>query len=247
MIFAPTRHKHPSSGANWPSDVAVTVIINTEYNMRALWWLLTPRSNTFQGILSPSIVTSDSDLESSMVYTVLPCFFESLPGSSNRRLSYLLLHMYAEEIIPAFLTSNIYIRPCFVKALTLIWLWSYKLFRNNECVGHQVTFSFPMLCEPFPHQLARGIPLKEGVPLPLQSLVRSPSPYLCWTIPTWQISLNRWLPPHPLYSDDQRLLQPPSCKQAVVAHQHLEERHRQTQHDMLYPPSHLAMLALPLL
>jgi hypothetical protein len=32
-IFAARRHKHPSSGANRPSDVAVTVIINAEFNL----------------------------------------------------------------------------------------------------------------------------------------------------------------------------------------------------------------------
>jgi hypothetical protein len=34
MIIAPRWHKHPSSGANRPSDVAVTVDINAQYNLR---------------------------------------------------------------------------------------------------------------------------------------------------------------------------------------------------------------------
>jgi hypothetical protein len=33
MIIAPRRHKHPSSGANRPPDVAVTVTINAEFNL----------------------------------------------------------------------------------------------------------------------------------------------------------------------------------------------------------------------
>jgi hypothetical protein len=33
MIITPRRHKHPSSGANSPSDVAVTVNINPEVNL----------------------------------------------------------------------------------------------------------------------------------------------------------------------------------------------------------------------
>jgi len=33
MIIAPRRHTHPSSGANRPSDVAVTVNINAEFNL----------------------------------------------------------------------------------------------------------------------------------------------------------------------------------------------------------------------
>jgi hypothetical protein len=33
MIIAPRRHLHPSSGANRPSDVAVTVNFNAEFNL----------------------------------------------------------------------------------------------------------------------------------------------------------------------------------------------------------------------
>ena len=33
MITAPRRHKHHSSGANRPSDVAVTVNIDAEFNL----------------------------------------------------------------------------------------------------------------------------------------------------------------------------------------------------------------------
>jgi hypothetical protein len=33
MIIVPRRHKHPSSGANRPSDIAVTVNINAEFNL----------------------------------------------------------------------------------------------------------------------------------------------------------------------------------------------------------------------
>jgi hypothetical protein len=36
MITAPGRYKHPASGANRPSDIAVTVIINAEYNLMAV-------------------------------------------------------------------------------------------------------------------------------------------------------------------------------------------------------------------
>jgi hypothetical protein len=36
MITTPTRHKHPSSGANRPSDVGVTVNINAEFNLMAV-------------------------------------------------------------------------------------------------------------------------------------------------------------------------------------------------------------------
>jgi len=36
MMTVPRRHKHPSSSANRPSDVAETVNINAEFNLRAL-------------------------------------------------------------------------------------------------------------------------------------------------------------------------------------------------------------------
>jgi len=42
MITTLRRHKHPSSGANRPSDIAVTVNINAELNLSSIWWQLTP-------------------------------------------------------------------------------------------------------------------------------------------------------------------------------------------------------------
>jgi hypothetical protein len=36
MIITPRRHKHPSSGANRPSDVAITVNINAEINLSSI-------------------------------------------------------------------------------------------------------------------------------------------------------------------------------------------------------------------
>jgi hypothetical protein len=63
-------------------------------------------------------------LEASVVCTVPPFFVESCHGRSNRSLPRLLLHMHAEEIIPTFLISNIYIGLCFPKALTLTQLRS---------------------------------------------------------------------------------------------------------------------------
>jgi hypothetical protein len=55
---------------------------------------------------------------SSTVHTAPPVFVDSLPGRSTRSLSHLPLHMYAVEIIPTFLTLNIYIGQCLPKALT---------------------------------------------------------------------------------------------------------------------------------
>jgi hypothetical protein len=56
MIIAPRRHKHPSSGANGPSDVGVTVNFNAEFNLSSICSQLTPKFNAFQRISSPSIV-----------------------------------------------------------------------------------------------------------------------------------------------------------------------------------------------
>jgi len=36
MIIVPGRHKHPSHGANGPSDVAVLVIINALFNLSSI-------------------------------------------------------------------------------------------------------------------------------------------------------------------------------------------------------------------
>jgi hypothetical protein len=38
MIIVPRRHKDPSSGANRPSDVAVTVNINPDFNLSLIRW-----------------------------------------------------------------------------------------------------------------------------------------------------------------------------------------------------------------
>jgi len=106
-------------------------------------------------------------LEASAVYTAPPFFVESLPGRSNSSLPRLPLHMHAEEIVPAFLTSNIYIGLCLPKALTLIRLRSYEMFEVLlivKSVGLRVILHFPLLREAFPYRLVRGIPVKEGVP-----------------------------------------------------------------------------------
>jgi len=38
IIHAPRRQNHPSSGANRPSDVAVIVNINAQFNLSLIWW-----------------------------------------------------------------------------------------------------------------------------------------------------------------------------------------------------------------
>jgi len=135
-------------------------------------------------------------LGSSTVYTALPVFVKSLPGRSNRCLLRLPLHMHAEEIVPALLTSNIYIGLCLPKALTVTRHRSYKTFEVfpivtiDQSVGLGGILDFPLLGGLFPYRLARGIPLKEGVPWPLQSKVRTPPPHLRWTILAWKISLK---------------------------------------------------------
>jgi len=148
-------------------------------------------------------------LESSAVYTAPPFFVESVQGHSNRSLPRLLLHMHAEDIIPTFLTSNIFIGIWLPKALTLTRLRSHEMFeilliiRINKSVGLQGILNFRLLRDTFPYRLARGIPLKEGVSYPVQFKVRTPPPHHRWTILAVQISLNAWLPPLPLHSNGQ--------------------------------------------
>jgi hypothetical protein len=56
MIILPSRHKDPSRGANKPSDFAVIVNINAEFNPCLIRWQLTPELNAFEAITSPSSV-----------------------------------------------------------------------------------------------------------------------------------------------------------------------------------------------
>jgi len=57
MIIAPRRNKHPSSSVNRPSDIAVTVNINAEFNLSVIGWQLTPELNTVEGMSLLSIFT----------------------------------------------------------------------------------------------------------------------------------------------------------------------------------------------
>jgi len=146
-------------------------------------------------------------LESSAVCAGPHFFVESVHGRSNMSLPRLPLHVHAEDIIPTFLTSNIYIGICLPKALTLTRLRSYEMFkvlliiRISKSVGLRGILNLCLLTDTFPYRLARRITLNEGVPYPLQSKVRTPPPHLRWTILALQISLNVWLPPRPLHSD----------------------------------------------
>jgi len=81
MVIAPNRHIHTSSGAIRPSDIAVTVNINNECYLSVIWSQLTPYLNACKGILSPSIVTGNCDLESSTFYIALPFIFQIPPWS----------------------------------------------------------------------------------------------------------------------------------------------------------------------
>ena len=148
-------------------------------------------------------------LYSSVVYPAPLYCVKSHHGRSNWSLPRLLLHMHAEEIIPTFLTSNIYIGLCLSIALTMTWLRSYEMFEVLLIIGINKSvcvwgiIKFHLLRDVFPYRLARGIPLKEGVPYPLQSKLSTPTPHLRWTILALQISLNTWLPPNELYCDSQ--------------------------------------------
>jgi hypothetical protein len=177
MIIAPRRHQYHSSSANRPSDVAVTVNFDTESNLMPV----NPIIEYFSMDLVPEYCQG---LEASAVLTAPPVVVESFHGHSNRSLPRLPLHMHAEDIISTLLTSNLYIGLCLPKTLTPTQLRSYEIFeillivRINKSVGLRGILNFYLLRVAFPCRLVRGIPLKEGVPYPLQSKVRTPPPHL---------------------------------------------------------------------
>jgi hypothetical protein len=78
--------------------------------------------------------------------------------------------MYAQAIIPTFLTSNIYIKQCLANAVTLTQLQWYEMFevlvidRINKTMSLRGFLNFRLLRDPFPYQLVRGITPMEGVP-----------------------------------------------------------------------------------
>jgi len=144
MITMRRRYIHPSSSANRPSDVGVTVNINAEFNLMAV--------NTIIQCFSRDLVTEYcQSLESSAVNTAPTIFVETLPGLSNRSLPHLPLDMYAQAFIPTFLTWNINIGLCLPKALTLTRLRLYEMFkvllivRINKCVGLRGILNFRLL------------------------------------------------------------------------------------------------------
>ena len=189
MMVAPRRHQHHSSGANRPPHVTVTVNFNAQFNLIAV--------NPIMDCISRNLVPKYCQgIESSTVYTAPPFCVESLCGRSNRSPPCLPLHMHAEEIIPTYLGSSIYIGLFLPKPITLTQLRAYEMFevllivRINKTVGVRGILNFRMLRDVYPYRVARGIPLKEGVLYPLQFKVRTAPRHLCGTIPALQISLN---------------------------------------------------------
>jgi len=176
-------------------------------------------------------------------------FAETLPGRSSWSLHHLPWHMNAQAIIRTVLTSNIYIGLCRPKSINLTQLRSHEMFevllivRINMSLRLRGMLNFRLLRDAFSYRLARGIPLKAGVPYPWQWKIMTPPPHLPWTILSLQISLSVWLPPPLLHIDHRYKLQQQHQVEAVVAHQHPEE----PQHIALYPAMHPALLSLPLL
>jgi len=105
MIIAPGTHKHPSSGANRTSYIAVTMNTNAKFHLTAV--------NPIMKFFSTDFVPENCHrVESRAVYTGPAFIVESLPGPINRSLPLLQWHMCAEDIITIFITSNIHIRQC---------------------------------------------------------------------------------------------------------------------------------------
>jgi hypothetical protein len=150
MNIVPRRLQHSSGGTNRPSDVAVTVNFNAEINLMAV--------NPIIECISRDLVTEECQgLESSRVYTVSPFFVESFHGRSNRSLPRLVLHMPPDEMFPTFITTNIYIRQCHPKTLTLTLLHSANMFEViliagiNTIVGLQGIRNFRALRNVIPY------------------------------------------------------------------------------------------------
>jgi hypothetical protein len=163
MITPSGRHKHPSSSANRPSDVGVTVYINAGYNLMAV--------DSIIEFFSRDLVTEYCQgLESSAVYTAPLYVVNFLPGHSNRSLPRLPLLSDAEAMIPTLLTLNIYIGLCPPNSLSLIQLWSYEMFeilpivRINKTVSLWEIRIFCLQKDTFRYWLATGIPLNEAAP-----------------------------------------------------------------------------------
>jgi hypothetical protein len=70
----------------------------------------------------------NNGLDCIAVFTAPPVFGELLPGQSNLCQPRLHLNMPEEDIIPIFITSNIYIGLYLPKALTLTLLQPYKIY-----------------------------------------------------------------------------------------------------------------------
>jgi len=121
LILAPRRYMHPSSGANSPLDIPITVNINAEFNLMTV-------NPIIECVWRDLIPEYSHCLQSSAVYTAPPCFVKFFPGRSNRSLPCQPFHMHAEETISTFLMSNIYFRHCVAKVLTMTHLLSYQMF-----------------------------------------------------------------------------------------------------------------------
>ena len=176
MITTSRRHKHPSSGANRPSDDGETVNIIALFNLKGV----NPIIECFSRDL---VVECCLGLDSRGVNTAPPFFVGTLPGHSNRSLGRVSLHMHAQVTITTFLTSNIYIRLCLHKSLSLTQLWSYEMFevllivRINNSMGLWGILKFRLQMDMFPYWQAIAIPLKEGVWYHPQSKVQTPPPH----------------------------------------------------------------------
>jgi len=113
VITLPTTHKHPSSGAKWPSHIAVTVNSNAEFHLMAVNPIITCDSRN----LVPKYCQG---LEYSAFYTASPIYVESLPSGPNTTLPCLPFHMHSAQIISTFLTSSIHIGLSSAKCK---WVW----------------------------------------------------------------------------------------------------------------------------
>jgi len=202
VIIARRRHRYPSSGANKPSDVVVTVNVNAEFN-------LMPVNPIIEWFWRDPIPEHCQVLDASVISTGPPSLVEGLDGRTNRSVPRLPLQMHANESIATCLTSNIYLGLLLTQPLTLTQIRSYEILkvfpivRINTSESVRDILNFHLRRDMFPYRLARGRPLMWGVLYSLQSKVRTPLPHCHRTIPMWQISLNAGLSPRPQHCDGQ--------------------------------------------
>jgi hypothetical protein len=169
IIIMWERHKHPSRGANRPSDIPVKVSIKVEFNLKLICLPSTQWFNAFYGISSQRILKGNCGSESILVYDAPSDHFCFLRGHSYRGLPRLLLLSHAEKCTATCIMSNFFISIYYPRGVTITRLRSYEIIevlrvvQNHTNLGLQRNLKHRLDGDVFSYQLATKIPLKEWV------------------------------------------------------------------------------------